>query len=718
MGMPTWWGQRRYGLFVHANIATVPAWSPIGQYADWYWSHLGDDVPDTMLMPRPLVEVLAHHRDRWDFVERFDDFLPLLTFDRFDAEEWARLAVDAGMGYTVFVAKHHDGLCWWDAPNTDRTAVEHGPRRNVLAEYAAACERNDLVFGTYYSLLDWGDPRYPDADYVEKVLHPHVIDLVERYGSSVLWGDGHWGHSPATWRTADLLAGLWKRQPDLIVNDRWSASPDDVPEGSPPILRTFEYDPPAGIVDGPWELCRGIGSSFGHNRAERAEHHLGAFDIVALLTEVVAKGGNLLLNVGPAADGTVPELQAEPLREAGTWVRRHARLIERARPWSTWGDDDVRYLMVDDELCVVDIGARGRFPAIDPSALRVTAVRSADGTDVDFDQDGVGLQLRLPGLGPLSGGPAVDGVDDDVEVYRLPLAAVDRPAELFAPQPRAATALAPLLAEAQPGDIVQLGDGTYTGPADVPGGVVLRGLGPHRTRVDGDGGPALRLGRGARVEHLTVTGAGDRVGWLPAPAVEVDGKGAAILGCAIDGQTIVSADEVVLRASSLTGIVAERTSRLCVSRCQLAGNRWDVGIDLRGGADHEIDSCEIVDHLCAISASGTTGLVVRGNNIAGRWWGVRLDRTERSHVHGNQVSTTMRAVDVDGGAEALVEGNAVFDGDSGCVVQHGASACQVSGNRWERCRIGLLAWDATALHDQDNHTVDLHEPEHAVQTGP
>ena len=123
MGMPTWWDERRFGLFVHASLATVPAWSPIGEYAEWYRSHLGDDVEDVILHPRPMVEVLAHHRDRWGHVEHYDDFLPLLTFDEFDAEAWARLAIEAGAGYSVFVAKHHDGWNWWDAPGTDLTVL-------------------------------------------------------------------------------------------------------------------------------------------------------------------------------------------------------------------------------------------------------------------------------------------------------------------------------------------------------------------------------------------------------------------------------------------------------------------------------------------------------------------------------------------------------------------------------------------------------------------
>ena len=272
--MPTWWNERRFGIFVHSNLATVPAWAPIGEYSDWYRSHLGEDVADVVLHPKPMVEVLAHHRDRWGHIEQFDDFLPLLTYDEFDPEAWAQLVAQSGAGYSVFVAKHHDGWSWWDAPGTDRTMLHGGPKRNVLAEYAAACERNDIVFGTYYSLLDWGDPRFPDPSYVSDVLHPHVIDLVERYGSSVLWGDGHWGHGPDRWRTRELLDQVRSIDPSVVVNDRWWASPDDVPAGSPSLVRTFEYEAPDDIIHTPWELCRGLGASFCHNRAERAEHHL------------------------------------------------------------------------------------------------------------------------------------------------------------------------------------------------------------------------------------------------------------------------------------------------------------------------------------------------------------------------------------------------------------------------------------------------------------
>jgi alpha-L-fucosidase len=717
MEMPAWWGERRLGLFVHANLATVPAWAPIGQYAEWYRCHLGEPVADTFLMPTALPETLAHHRERWGHIERYDDFAPLLTFDRFDGEELARLAVDAGAGYTIFVAKHHDGWTWWDAPNSTHRFTEAGPKRNVLAEYAAACERNDIVFGTYYSLLDWADDRYPSPDYVEQVVHAHVVDLVERYGSQVLWGDGHWGHGPETWRTDELLARVREVAPEVLVNDRWWADRGDGDVDAPSIVRTFEYDTPDDITAGPWELCRGIGSSFGHNRTERAEHHLSGFDIVALFTEVVAKGGHLLLNVGPAADGTVPDLQSGPVRDAGTWIRLHDEVIARSEPWVRWGDDDVRFLSVDGVLHAVDVSGTGLVRGIDPSEHRVLSVDQLDGADevdIAFTHDDNGLRLHDR---PHSSSSDAVGV----AVYRVELEAVDRPVELFdstvASIPAAPTPLGPLVENARPGDIVQLSDGRYTGPAVVPPGVVLRGLGPDRTTivaapmsVDADA-PIVRLERSARAEHLRIEGREGRSVWFAEPAVALTGQFSSLLGCDIVGRGSVEADDVLVRACSLRGVDAAHVERLVVSRCMLVGNRWDVGVHITGGAQHEIDSCDIVDHLQAVRLTDCASTTVRGNTVSARWAGVALERTEGAQVSGNRIRATMRAVDVDGGRGAIVEGNAVTDGDSGCVIRGGASDCWVSGNRWEGCRVGLMLWEVDRVEHHDNHAIDPDDAE-------
>lgn len=720
--MPTWWTERRFGLFIHANAATVPAWAPIGEYSEWYRSHLGEDVADVVLHPHTMVEVLSHHRERWGHVESYDDFVPLLTFEHFDAEAWASLARDAGAGYSVLVTKHHDGWAWWDAPNTGRTLTEHGPKRNVVAEYAAACERNDIAFGTYYSLLDWGDDRYPTEEYVDEVLHPQVLDLVERHGSVMLWGDGHWSHNAGAWKTAELMNAVRALDPNIVINDRWWASSSDVPDGAPDIVRTYEYDAPDDITVGPWELTRGIGHSFGHNRAERAEHHMTGFEIVDLFTEVVAKGGNLLLNVGPAADGTIPELQAEPLRTAGTWIRRHRDLFARVAPWATWGDSRVRYLADGDDLIVLDLQSTGTFDELPNTIYTVSSVSLiADGQSEaqSFEHDADGLRIAT----------TTGFTDDDigVAVYRVDIALAEQPGELFSHVESEPTPLAPLLSDASPGDIVQLGDGVYEGPAVVPPGVIVRGLGPERTTISTPRrtspsivpeGPAITIGRNARVEHLQVTGNSTRSDWFAKPLVAMTGAFGSILGCTIAGSLHIEGDDALLRALTAQGLIATNADRLHVSRCHFAGNRWDVGVELRGGGGQNIESSEFSDHLCAVRLTNTTGSSVRGNTIQGRWWGVHADHAEDAHIHGNRIRSTMRAVDIDGGTQAVVDGNSVIDGDSGCIVEDGATDSEVYGNHWDRCRIGLLEWGAVGLRHQDNVASSLHEPDSAFITGP
>ncbi len=713
--MPRWWGERRFGLFVHASLASVPAWSPIGESSSWYRSHMGDDVSGTSLHPRPMVEVLAHHRDRWGHIDTFDDFLPLLTFDDFDAEEWGRLVVDSGATYTVFAGKHHDGLAWWDAPNTDRTTMTAGPRRNVLAEYAAACERNSIVFGTSYSLLDWAETRSSDA-YLDEVVRPQVIDLVERYGSSVLRADGQSGNGLEHGRIGELLARLWAIDSDIVINDRWGATPDDGPPGRPDTVRTFEHDPPGGIVDGPWELFRALGSSVCHNRAERAEHHLSGYEIVGLLTEVVAKGGHLLLGVGPDSNGAIPDLQIVPLREAGRWIRRHQPMLAVARPWMTWGDEHVRYLDVEGVLHAIAVDGHTHFDALASGPRRVDAVEllgPTGGSDsISFHQDDRALHLDLHRAMP---DRRTRGVDD-VCVYRIAQSPAEQPIVLFEPEPREPIALAPLMRDVSVGDIVQLGDGVYVGPVTVPDGVVIRGLGGHRTLIDGGAATAVTLGGASRLEHLRVTVRREQVAGGPSAAVVIVGPSATVLGCRIDGHIVVRAHDALVRATAATGIIGEDVDRVSVSRCQLAGMGWDIGVHLVGGSGHEVDSSEFAGHLCAIRVSDAHGTVVRGNNISARWWGVHLLRTEGAHVHGNFVNHTMRGIDVDGGAQALIDANAVCDGDSGCIVQWGASDCDVNGNRWERCRIGVLQWEAPGLRLHANEAIDLHDT--PLVTGP
>lgn len=304
-------------------------------------------------------------------------------------------------------------------------------------------------------------------------------------------------------------------------------------------------------------------------------------------------------------------------------------------------------------------------------------------------------------------------------VYRIELEPPPpAPIALFsatAPEP---SELAPLLAGARPGAIVQLGDGRYLGPARIPDGVTVRGLGPARTIIDGAESSAVVLGADSRLEHCTATGGGKRIGRLPRVCLELAGDGSSLVGCDIVGHASVTGSGVRITSCTMLGVVARGANRLEVLRSTLTGMGTDVGIDVDGGAGHLVDGCEINGHLAGIVATRTVGASIRHNRLRGRWWGVRLIDTEATDVNANAFDMTMRAVDVDGGTDARVTGNAVQDGDSGCVVQGGAANAEVAGNFWQRCRIGLMVWDAGDVRRRDNNCIDLPEQGEPLVIGP
>jgi alpha-L-fucosidase len=252
----------------------------------------------------------------------------------------------------------------------------------------------------------------------------------------------------------------------------------------------------------------------------------------------------------------------------------------------------------------------------------------------------------------------------------------------------------------------------------VPDGVVVRGLGPARTVLDGHESAAVTLGAGARLEHCSLRGGANRIVWLPKVAVVLTGKGGALLGCTIDGHVAVEATDARITSCTVTGVVATGVDHVTITRCTLRGMNWDCAIDIADGAGHLIESCDIADVLIAVRLTRTTSAVVRGNRIRARWWGVHATDSEGTLAAGNSVGVATRAFDIDGGTLAEITGNVVADGDSGCVVQRGASSVQVTGNRWERTRIGLLAWDSAPIVHHDNAAVDLTEPDAAVTIGP
>ena len=710
MTRPGWWNERRYGLYVHANIATVPSFSPIGERADRYWSHLGSDpLAATAPHPSPMAEVLAYHRDRWAHVGRYDDFLPFLSYHRFDPDEYLDLVRAAGMGYLVHVAKHRDGFCWWDAPGTDRSALRHAPQRDVLGEVAAACRRNDITFGASYSLFDCSDPRCPDERFVDSVVHPQVLDLIDHYGAEILLGEGHAGRGDDVWRTTELIERLHDRAEaqglDVAVDDGWQ-SPDSN-------VVTLRHRPPAGICGRPWQLRRSLGHSPSYNRAERAEHLLNTGALFDILTEVIAKGGNLLIDLGPGVDGTIGELAQRPLRNVGAWIADHADIIHASAPFAEWGDAQVRYLVVGSDVVALDLaaGAEVVLAGLAPERYEVSAVWAEDGGALHWEQHRSGVTISRIDRSPtgLAG------------VYRITLRPAAEAIRLFDERVTAPQPLQPLLDAALPGEVVQLRDGVYEGPVDVPARVTVRGLGWDRTSIvggrEGHHVTAVVLGPQSRLENVWVAG-------IPAhhaAAVLVAGGEASISACRVDGHVLVDADDVTL-SSIIGGAIVVSGNRATVERCALKGRDdqpssdagFEAGIHLTSGAGHRVTRNEVVDHRCAIRASGISTSAITENRLEARWWGVHLVHCDLVEVADNQVQHTMRAFDVEGGNGSVITGNWVADGDSGALIELGATDTAVIDNHIERCRIGVLVWDAPTTQLGPNTFVDLHEAEPCV----
>lgn len=716
--LPGWFGQNRYGLFVHASIASVPAFAPVGEYAEWYWSHLSPTrLADVLLHPAPLPEVVQHHEEQYGAGFAYDDFLPLLRFERWDADALAALAVEAGMRYVVHVGKHHDGFCWWDSALTARTSVQQGPRRDIVGELAAASRRAGLEYGLYYSLLDWAHPAYPDqAAYVDGYLRPQLAELVERYTPAVLWGDGHWGHSAEHWRSEqivdDYYAAMARHGLPAAINDRWGVRPDFV---------TYEYDAPPERLAAPFEVCRGLGPSFGYNRAEREADLLTPPALIALLTETVAKGGNLLLNVGLNAAGEVPDMQAQTLRTAGAWIRTHADALHGSVPFAVWGDAHVRYTLTPGagplQVNAIDLRALARptFAQLPIARYRVQSVRDAAGRPIKHSQDNAGLHLRETRLAPGAVAP----------VYRVTaVPAPAKPVRIVAPPPpdirigaRRFTTITAALAEAVADDEIAIGPGRYTAvtetfPLVVPAGVKLSGA---QAVIDASDAPAeqdlpevIRLaGVDTWIAGLTVRGARSPGRFRPAIAVRAENvDGPIISHCVFEqGSALIKGGGELLIEHSVfngCGIELRDTVNANIESNTQADVHWGAGIRVFGGAGNMVIDNSVAGNLAGIQLHAVEDGVAMGNRVSGRWWAIHVDGCTAPIVEENEIADTMRAITISGGTGAQLLRNDVRNCDSGALLEGEAADTALMQNTFAECRVGVFVWAASGTHLEEN----------------
>lgn len=176
--------------------------------------------------------------------------------------------------------------------------------------------------GFYYSLYEWYNPLWlqDKPRYIREHMTPQFKDLVTRYKPAIIFSDGEWDLPSADWHSPELLAWLFNESPVkdyVVINDRWGKDSRHKRGG----YWTTEYTPGMSGMDHPWEESRGMGFSYGYNRAERLEHYHTGRELVTMLVDLVSRGGNLLLDIGPAADGTIPVVMEQRLIEIGSWLK-------------------------------------------------------------------------------------------------------------------------------------------------------------------------------------------------------------------------------------------------------------------------------------------------------------------------------------------------------------------------------------------------------------
>lgn len=329
-----WWRDARFGMFVHFGLYAIPA----GQWDGKKVSGGGEWILNNAHIPLADYEKLT---------ARFDP-------KKFDAKEWVRTAHDAGMRYLVVTSKHHDGFCLWPSKLTDYTVANTPFKRDLLKELADACKADGTVrFCVYYSIMDW---HHPDAQapaapnynpprkggdykpnpnfgrYVESYLKPQLKELIENYDPGVIWFDGEWvpEYTPEMGRGAyDYCRQL---NPKLIVNNRvantrkgMAGLSDD--KDAPGDFGTPEQQIPAtGLPAGvDFESCMTMNETWGFKTDDK--RWKTPQTLVRNLVDVVSKGGNYLLNVGPTADGDIPAESVKRLADVGRWTKTNGESI-------------------------------------------------------------------------------------------------------------------------------------------------------------------------------------------------------------------------------------------------------------------------------------------------------------------------------------------------------------------------------------------------------
>jgi alpha-L-fucosidase len=343
--LPDWYNDAKLGIFIHWGLYSVPGWAPLSHpehdfdnqdyiknnpYAEWYYNSMRIEGSPTQKYHR---EKYGADYDYYNFAAVFDR-----EIQKWDPEAWAKVIKEAGAKYVVLTSKHHDGFTLWpsDTRNPTLPADRQHATRDLVGELTTAVRKQGMRMGLYYSGgYDWTfvpgpirvaadyDKVKPQSEAYGKYADAHVRELIQRYKPALLWNDIDY---PKSGHPLQLMAEYYAAVPDGVIDNRFGVKHAD--------FTTPEYETLGKINPKKWEECRGLGRSFGYNRAEGEAETIAPGELIALLVDIVSKNGNLLLDIGPEADGTIPAVQMERLTILGKWLGQNGEAIYGTRPWN------------------------------------------------------------------------------------------------------------------------------------------------------------------------------------------------------------------------------------------------------------------------------------------------------------------------------------------------------------------------------------------------
>ena len=304
-----WFKDAKLGIFIHWGLYSVDGIDESWSFFNGYISHE-------------------------DYLKQTKGF----TAEKYDPAAWADLIERSGARYSVITSKHHEGFALWNTKFGNLNAVQNAAsKKDVLSPFISELKNRDLKVGLYYSLPDWSYSDYThftrdsirytieeEPKRWQKFLNYYqgqLKELSENYNPDLYWFDGDWEHNAEEWEADKVKNMLLSNNPDAIINSRLRGKGDyATPEQGMPIVRPEENY---------WELCMTINDSWGYQKTD--QNYKSLSQIIGIFTDVISNGGNLLLDIGPKADGTIPEKQVEILEGLGRWTNKHADAIYGTR---------------------------------------------------------------------------------------------------------------------------------------------------------------------------------------------------------------------------------------------------------------------------------------------------------------------------------------------------------------------------------------------------